>query len=180
MRSDRRTDTGGETGSDSVRNDDGRGSKAKLSNRQLAITIGVLVAVFDQLTKAWALKELADGPIVIIQDVFRLRLTFNTGASFSLFSNGGVIIAIIAFGVIGLIMYMLGDASRRIEAIALGLVLGGSIGNLIDRVFRGAGILDGAVVDWIDVQFFAVFNAADVFINVGVALLLYAAFVRRS
>ncbi len=180
MRSDRRTDTGGETGSDSVRDDDGRGSKAKLSNRQLAITIGVLVAVFDQLTKAWALNELADGPIVIIQDVFRLRLTFNTGASFSLFSNGGVIIAIIAFGVIGLIMYMLGDASRRIEAIALGLVLGGSIGNLIDRVFRGAGILDGAVVDWIDVQFFAVFNAADVFINVGVALLLYAAFVRRS
>ncbi len=180
MRSDRRTDTGGEIGSDSVRDDDGRGSKAKLSNRQLAITIGVLVAVFDQLTKAWALNELADGPIVIIQDVFRLRLTFNTGASFSLFSNGGVIIAIIAFGVIGLIMYMLGDASRRLEAIALGLVLGGSIGNLIDRVFRGAGVLDGAVVDWIDVQFFAVFNAADVFINVGVALLLYAAFVRRS
>jgi len=111
--------------------------------------------------------------------VFRLRLTFNTGASFSLFSNGGVIIAVIAVGVIGLIMYMLGDASRRIEAIALGLVLGGSLGNLIDRIFRGEGVLDGAVVDWIDVQFFAVFNAADVFINVGVALLLFAAFVRR-
>ena len=179
MRSDRRTDTGGKTGSDSVRDDDGRSSQTKLSNRQLAITIGVLVAVFDQLTKAWALNELADGPIVIIEDVFRLRLTFNTGASFSLFSNGGVIIAVIAFGVIGLIMYMLGDASRRIEAVALGIVLGGSLGNLIDRIFRGAGVLDGAVVDWIDVQFFAVFNAADVFINVGVALLLYAAFVRR-
>lgn len=132
------------------------------------------------MMKAWALDNLADGPIVIIQDVFRLRLTFNTGASFSLFSNGGVIIAIIAIGVIGLIMYMLGDASRRIEAISLGLVLGGSLGNLIDRIFRGPGVLDGAVVDWIDVQFFAVFNAADVFINVGVALLLYAAFVRRS
>jgi len=180
MRSDRRTDSGGETGSDPIRDDDGRGSAARLSNRQLAITIGVLLAVVDQLTKAWAINNLADAPIVIIDDVFRLRLTFNTGASFSLFSNGGVIIAIIAFGVIGLIMYMLGDASRRIEAVALGMVLGGSLGNLIDRVFRGAGVLDGAVVDWIDVQFFAVFNAADIFINVGVALLLFAAFVRRS
>jgi len=138
------------------------------------------LAVVDQLTKAWAINNLSGGPIVIIEDVFRLRLTFNTGASFSLFSNGGVIIAVIAIGVIGLIMYMLGDASRRIEAIALGLVLGGSLGNLIDRIFRGAGVLDGAVVDWIDVQFFAVFNAADVFINVGVGLLLFAAFVRRS
>jgi signal peptidase II len=180
MRSDRRTDSSGETGSDPVRDDDGRGGTARLSNRQLAIAIGVLLAVVDQFLKAWAINNLADGPIVIIEDVFRLRLTFNTGASFSLFSNGGVIIAIIAFGVIGLIMYMLGDASRRIEAIALGMVLGGSLGNLIDRVFRGAGVLDGAVVDWIDVQFFAVFNAADIFINVGVALLLFAAFVRKS
>ncbi len=180
MRSDRQPDPGGEAGSDPVRDDDGGSGKARLSNRQLAVAIGVLYAIVDQLTKAWALNALADGPIVIIEDVLALRLTFNTGASFSIFSNAGPIVAIIVIGVIGLIMYVLGDASLRIEAISLGLVLGGSLGNLTDRIFRGEGFLDGAVVDFIDVQFFATFNVADIGINVGVALLLIAVFLHRS
>lgn len=134
----------------------------------------------DQLTKAWAINNLSDGPIVIIENILQLRLTSNTGASFSLFTNGGPIIAIIVIGVIGLIVYILGDASRRIEAVALGLVLGGSIGNLIDRVFRGAGLFDGGVVDFINVDFFATFNVADIGVNVGVALLLIAVFFHKS
>ena len=133
----------------------------------------------DQLTKAWAVDTLSDGPIVIIDGVVQFRLTFNTGASFSIFSNGGPLLAIVAIGVIGLIVYVLGDASRRIEAVALGLVLGGSIGNLIDRLFRGDGWFDGAVVDFIDVQVFTN-NVADIALFVGVALLLFAAFIHRS
>lgn len=107
-------------------------------------------------------------------------MTFNTGASFSLFSGGGQILAVIAIGVVLMIFYMLGDASRRVEALALGLVLGGALGNLIDRIFRGSGLLDGAVVDFIDFDFFATFNVADMAINIGVLVLLIAVFWKRS
>ena len=133
----------------------------------------------DQLTKWWALNELADGPIVIIDDFFQLRLTFNTGASFSILANSGPLIGIVVLGVIGLIIFVLGDASRKLEAIALGLVLGGAIGNLLDRLFRGDGFLDGAVVDFIDFSFFATFNIADSCVTIGVALLLFATFIHR-
>ena len=75
---------------------------------------------------------------------------------------------------------LLGESSRRVEAVALGMVLGGAIGNLVDRVFRGDGLLDGAVVDFIDFSFFPTFNVADAAINIGVALLLIATFVKRS
>jgi len=79
-----------------------------------------------------------------------------------------------------MIFYVLGDASRRLEALALGLVLGGAVGNLADRVFRGSGLLDGAVVDFIDFKSFPTFNVADMAINVGVFLLLVAAFWKRK
>ena len=137
------------------------------------------MVALDQLTKWWAVNELADGPIVLIDDFLQLRLLFNTGASFSILTNAGPILAIVAFGVIGLIVYVLGEASRRVEAVALGFVLGGAVGNLIDRLFRGDGLLDGAVVDFIDFDFFATFNVADAAINVGVALLLIAVFLFR-
>jgi signal peptidase II len=124
-------------------------------------------------------NQLADQPIVLIADFLQLRLLFNTGASFSILTNAGPVLAIVAFGVIGLIVYVLGDASRRIEAVALGMVLGGAIGNLLDRLFRGSGLLDGAVVDFIDFSFFATFNVADAAINIGVVLLLVGTFLLR-
>lgn len=179
MRSDGRSDPGGEAGGPAVRDDDGGGGKPTLNLRLLAFLVAAGVIAVDQLTKWWAVNDLADGPIVLIEDFLQLRLTFNTGASFSLFSNAGPILAIVAAGVVVLIVYVLRDAARRTEAVALGLVLGGALGNLIDRVFRGDGMLDGAVVDFIDFSFFATFNVADVAINVGVGLLLIAAFVWR-
>ncbi len=179
MRSDRGTDSGGEVGSDTVRDDDGRSGPAGLSNRQLAVVVGIIVAAIDQLSKAWAVNALADAPIVVIKDVLEFRLTFNTGASFSILSNQGPILAVVAIGVIIMIMVVLGDASRRIEAVALGLVLGGSLGNLLDRLFRGDGWFDGGVVDFIDVQVFTN-NPADISLFVGVGLLLLASFLHRS
>ena len=139
-----------------------------------------MVVVLDQLSKAWAESALADGPIVIIEDFLQFRLTYNTGAAFSMFSKGGPILGVIAVGVIVVIMFVLKDASRKGEAIALGMVLGGSIGNLTDRLFRGDGLLDGAVVDFIDFSFFATFNVADMGITLGVGLLLLLAFFFKS
>ena len=150
-----------------------------MSNRQLAVAVGIVVAAIDQLTKTWAVNALAGGPIVVIPNVLDFRLTFNTGASFSILSDQGPLLGVVAIGVIIMIMVVLGDASRRIEAVALGLVLGGSLGNLIDRAFRGDGWFDGGVVDFIDVQVFTN-NLADIALFVGVGLLLFAAFVHRS
>ena len=123
---------------------------------------------------------MADDPLVLIEGFLQFRLTFNTGASFSILTQAGPVIAIVAFGVIGLILFVLGDASHRIEAVALGMVLGGAVGNLLDRLFRGDGFMDGAVVDFVDFSFFATFNVADAAITIGVILLLGATFLRRT
>lgn len=179
MRDNGTADTDRATGSTSVRDDDGGSSKPHLSVRQLAVLVAAIVVIVDQLTKAWAQSALADGPIVLIENFFQLRLTYNTGAAFSMFSTGGPLIAIVAVGVVVMIMFVLTDTSRRGEAIALGMVLGGSLGNLIDRIARGDGFLDGAVVDFIDFDFFATFNVADMGITLGVALLLLVTFLHR-
>lgn len=142
--------------------------------------MAAIVVAVDQLVKWWAVNALADAPIVVIDDFFQFRLTFNTGASFSILTNAGPLLAVVAFGVIGLIVYVLGDATKRLEAVALGMILGGAVGNLVDRLFRGPGLLDGGVVDFIDFSFFATFNVADAAINIGVVLLLVAVFIRRS
>jgi len=143
------------------------------------VTIAAVVVVADQVTKLWAQRALADGPIVVIDGVLNFRLFSNTGASFSLFAEGGAIIGLVVMGIVVVIFFALRDAGRRLDAIALGLILGGALGNLLDRLIRGTGFLDGAVVDFIQVPFFATFNGADIAINVGVALLLIGVFVRR-
>jgi len=145
----------------------------------LAGAIAAIVVVFDQLSKAWAVEALDAGQIVVIDGILNLRLFFNTGASFSLFAKGGAIIGLVVIGVVVMIFFALREAGHRLDAVALGLVLGGAVGNLLDRMFRGDGFLDGAVVDFINVPFFATFNIADIAINVGVGLLLLGAFLRR-
>jgi signal peptidase II len=137
------------------------------------------VVVLDQATKAWAVNALGGSPIVIIDGWLNLRLFFNTGASFSFFAKGGAVIGLLVIAVVVVIFFALREAGRRLDAIALGLVLGGAVGNLLDRLFRGTGFLDGAVVDFINVPFFATFNVADIAINVGVALLLIGVLIRR-
>lgn len=137
------------------------------------------MVVADQLTKAWALRALEDGPITLVDGSLNLRLVFNTGASFSLFAKGGAIIGIVVIGVIVMIFFALRETGRRLDAIALGLILGGAIGNLLDRLVRGDGFLDGAVIDFINVPWFATFNVADIAINIGVGLLILSAVLRR-
>jgi len=135
--------------------------------------------VFDQLSKTWAVNALADGPIVIIEDFLQLRLTYNTGAAFSLFARSGPVLGIIVIGVIVLIVVSLRDAGNIGEAVGLGLVLGGALGNLTDRMFRGDGFMDGAVVDFIDFSFFPTFNVADTAVTVGVLVLLISTFLLK-
>lgn len=151
------------------------------SRRALALGGGTaaIVIIVDRLTKLWALNALADGDIVPIEGILGFELAFNTGAAYGLFKGGGSVIAIGALVATALIIYALRSVDRRFEAVTLGAIMGGALGNLIDRVARGPGLFDGAVVDWIETPLWPNFNIADSAIVVGAVLLILATF-RRS
>ena len=136
----------------------------------VAAVAGVVVAV-DQVTKTLALEGLSDGPVDLFWTL-RLNLTFNTGASFSL--GRGFTPWLVAAGVAALVgLLVLGrKITSRPMAVGLGLVLGGAVGNLSDRIFRGHG---GAVIDFIDFQWWPVFNVADIGISLGAIALIITA-----
>jgi signal peptidase II len=137
----------------------------------LAVAAGV-VAV-DQLSKLWALRALDDGPIDVVGSA-RLALTTNRAGAFGL---GGSYVPFLALGALALVIWMVttGEATRRpLAAVAAGLVLGGAAGNLLDRIFRSPGFLRGAVIDFVDLRWWPVFNLADAAITCGCILLLLA------
>ena len=142
---------------------------------RLAAFAGLLVLGVDQITKNWARDHFQDGPYSVLGEWLQVRYAENPGAAFSSFTGSGPLIGFIAIGVVIFLVYLVARTTRRIEVVALGLILGGALGNLTDRVFRGEGVLDGAVVDWIDWWFIPTFNVADAALNVGVAVLLIAA-----
>ncbi|MBN9098004.1 MULTISPECIES: signal peptidase II [unclassified Pseudonocardia] len=129
---------------------------------------GAVVIVVDQAAKAIALRAL-DEPVTILPGV-ALRLSFNTGAAFSTGTTLTPLITVVA------VIAVLGIAgvARRVATsgwgLALGLIGGGAAGNLADRLLRPPGVGRGAVVDYIDVSWFAAFNLADVAITAGALL----------
>jgi len=135
--------------------------------------VAVAVVAIDQLTKAWALRGLADGPIGIVGPV-RFNLTRNTAGAFGL---GGAVVPVLAVGAMVLVVALVAraDVIRRPGlAVAAGLVLGGALGNLVDRLARSPGLLGGAVVDFVDLRWWPVFNLADAAITCGCLVLLWS------
>jgi signal peptidase II len=96
----------------------------------------------------------------------------NTGAAFSLGGGAGPLIAILALGVVGFLLWQGRTIVSRSGAVALGLILGGALGNLADRAFRGDSFFGGGVIDFIDVQWWPVFNVADSCVVIGGILLV--------
>ena len=143
---------------------------------RLVVAVALAVVVVDQLTKWVALRRLTDGPVHVIWTL-RFNLVRNTGAAFSMGSGRGVgpWISVLALAVV--IGLSLGYTSRlRVGAVAAGLIAGGAVGNLLDRAFRGeGGFMSGAVVDFIDLQWWPVWNVADASIVVGGLLLAFSA-----
>ncbi|MCB2222927.1 MAG: signal peptidase II [Actinobacteria bacterium] len=150
-----------------------------LKPRDLGFLVAGAIVALDQLTKWIVVRTLSDGPVVVVDGFFQLRLIENPGSSFSLFQGAGAVIALIAIGAVALIVVLVARLSSRWEAAALGLVLGGALGNLLDRLFRGPGILDGKVIDFVDFSFFPAFNVADSAITIGAALAVLLAFRQR-
>lgn len=150
-----------------------------LTTRRLGLVAAGAVIVLDQATKWWAVVALSDSPVVLIEDVLRLALTYNPGAAFGVLQGAGSILALVAIVFAVILVVSLRVMERRAEAIALGLVLGGALGNLLDRLFRGDGFLDGQVVDFFDLSFFPAFNVADAAITVGALLAVVEAIRER-
>jgi signal peptidase II len=150
-----------------------------LTTRRLALAIAAGVVLLDQSTKWVAVRSLADGPVPLIDGFLQFRLVENPGSAFSLLRGGGPVLAVIAMAAVVFIVFVAGRLSSSAEASAMGLVLGGAVGNLVDRVFRAEGFLDGRVIDFIDFDFFPTFNAADSAITIGAILAVLLALLRR-
>lgn len=139
------------------------------------------VLAADQLAKWWALSALDGGRVIDIVWTLRLRLVFNTGAAFGRFDGLGPVIAVVAVVVAAVLLQRGMLASERRTSIALGAMAGGALGNLADRLVRdGDGFLGGAVIDFIDVQWWPVWNVADMGIVIGGASLVLFAGWRSS
>ena len=142
---------------------------------RVAGLIGLVVVVLDQLTKEWALDALVDGPIEVVGSL-QWNLGFNSGTAFSFGEGRGGLISLI--GLVAVLVLLAGVLRwpGKLPKVAAGLVVGGALGNLLDRFSRGPGLLDGAVVDFIDVQWWPIFNVADIAICVGAGLLAVLSF----
>jgi signal peptidase II len=139
-----------------------------------AIAVGVLA--LDIVSKAIVVATLSDRPpIRLLGGLLTLRESRNSGAAFSIGTSMTVVFTLIAVGVIVFIL----RTSRRIYslpwAVALGLLLGGAMGNLTDRIFRFPGPFRGWVVDWIELPHWPVFNLADSSIVCGGVLMVLIA-----
>ena len=124
------------------------------------------MVVLDQVTKTWALHHLRDGPHHVAWTL-RLNLTFNTGIAFSEARGSTPVVTAIALVVVALLVVIARRTSGTFVAVILGLIIGGALGNLIDRLIRHHA---GGVIDFIDFQWWPVFNVADAAITVGVVL----------
>ena len=141
--------------------------------------VAALVIVLDQLSKWWAVNALQDEVIPVVWTL-QFNLAHNTGAAFSL-GRGSDVTRLLPLLVLGAVVFFIWQSRgevKKLGAVAMGMVLGGAIGNLIDRALRtnGGAFFSGGVVDFIDFQWWPVFNVADMGVVVG-GLLLVASYL---
>ncbi|MEO7398400.1 MAG: signal peptidase II [Ilumatobacteraceae bacterium] len=150
-------------------------ARARQSSVALSLGLATVVVAIDQVTKHWALRALSDGNSRHVFWTLHWNLTFNSGMAFSRGQGIGPYIGALAFVVVIALVLSLRRSRGVGSSIAVGLVVGGAIGNLADRLFRGDGWLHGSVVDFIDLEWWPIFNIADIGVTVGGVLILLAA-----
>lgn len=143
----------------------------------LGLAVALVVAVIDQFAKAWVLTlftAAAGEHVIRVAAILNFALVMNRGVSFGLFNNNqslnAVIFALIAAAIVAALLVWLARARDRLLQVAIGLVVGGAIGNVVDRLLRGA------VVDFLDFHLgewhWFIFNLADAAISIGVGLMV--------
>lgn len=136
-----------------------------MARRPVAVLLGLaaLVVVVDQLTKIWAEAALAPGErIQVVGDLLGLRLFYNDGAALSIGGGMTWVFTLAAVVVTVVILRIARRLGSRGWTVALGLLLGGAVGNLLDRLFRPPGFANGHVVDFIAYADWFVGNVADI------------------
>jgi len=146
----------------------------------IAITTATALVILDLITKRQASISFVGAETSVIPGVLSFTFIENAGSAFSLFRSGGAIFAIAAVLATVAVLVTLRNPHTDLETIAFGLIMGGAIGNFVDRVARGTGLLDGTVIDWIRFPNFPVFNLADSGLTIGVALLFVAMWRQRG
>lgn len=138
--------------------------RTALKVRRWRTLFGVAWAVWiiDLATKIWAVENLSyRSNIKIIGEFFQLTYVRNPGAAFSFASGATVFLSLFSLLVMIAILHYSVKITSRSWAVVLGLVLGGILGNMVDRIFREPGVLRGHVIDWLQLPNWPVFNIAD-------------------
>ena len=145
----------------------------KHQRRLLLFVIAGAVLATDLLTKILAVANIEPGrPVWLIGDLVSLRLVRNPGAAFSMATGMTWLLTLVAVGVVIGVVRIGRTLRSPWWALGLGLVLGGALGNLVDRFFRAPGVMQGHVVDFVSVGWWPVFNVADSGIVCGAILLV--------
>ena len=148
-------------------------ARAERGSVRTSLAVAAVVVALDQLTKEWAVSNLADRNIDLLWTL-RLNLSFNSGMAFGRGEGLGPVIGVVALIVISVLLLSLRRQGDRLSAVAAGMVVGGALGNVLDRLFRDPGWFRGAVVDFIDLQWWPICNGADMGITIGGVLLVLA------
>ena len=152
---------------------------ARVRTSRIGIGAALAVLILDILTKGWAVSALSDGRDIHIFWTLHFALTYNEGMAFSTGSNVGPLIGMLAIVGIAILIFTMRKQSSGVSLVATGCIIGGAIGNVLDRVFRGSGFMGGAVVDFIDLRWWPVFNVADIGIVCGAIAVAYSMIVSK-
>jgi signal peptidase II len=144
------------------------------TSRRIRLFAAVAAAVYtiDATSKILVVHDLTgDEPISLLGGLLTLRLTRNPGAAFSTATGYTVLLTLVAIGVVVCVTRLAARLGSTGWAVALGLLLGGALGNLTDRIFRSPGPLRGHVVDFLELPHWPIFNLADAAIVLGAVLI---------
>ena len=128
----------------------------------LTLAVAALVVAADQASKWWAVHRLSSGPVHVVWKL-DLEVGFNSGSSFSLAQGWGSVLAGLAIVFVVVLLVTARRAQSTLMAVAIGMIVGGALGNLVDRVARA----HHSVVDFVALHFWPTFNVADSCIVVG-------------
>lgn len=138
----------------------------------MAVTVAVVLLV-DQLSKIWAVEALEGrAPVEVAGQWLQLVFVRNPGAAFSLGSGSTLIVSVVALVIVGALLFKARDLRSVWWAIAMGAMVGGALGNLIDRALRYPGNFRGQVVDFLALPNWPVFNVADMAVVAAAALMM--------
>lgn len=153
------------------------GGASGISVRAAALTAGAIAVVIllgDQLSKHWALGALEPySPVPVIGDLLQFQLLFNSGAAWGMGGSATPIVTVLQLAIcIGAAVYLVRSVRSPWWAVAVGLIIGGALGNIHDRLLRAPGPFRGEVVDFLQLPHWPIFNVADMAVVAGAVLVV--------